>query len=104
MNESISIINSIEIIPLEDFEVNPYLTRVKIKVFHLGENRNRSFIDKSTAINMAKTLRGNPIVARYRQEDDDFTDHGQEITINDKGISKKVMTKPYGFVNLDAKV
>lgn len=104
MNESISVINSIEIIPLEETEINPLLTRVRIKVFHLGENRNRSYIDKDTALSMAKTVRGNPIVARYREEKKDFTDHGQEIVINDKGISYKTLTKPYGFVDTNAKV
>lgn len=104
MNESINIINSVELIPLEDTEINPFLTRVRIKVFHLGENRNHSFIDKPTALNMAKTLRGNPIVARYREEKQDFTDHGEEIIINDKGFEKKILTRPYGFVDLNAKV
>jgi hypothetical protein len=104
MNESISILNSVELLPLDDADINPFLTKVRIKVFHLGENRNHSYIDKATAINMAKTLRGNPIVARYREEDQDFTDHGTEIVINDKGITKNVLTKPYGFVDLNAKV
>jgi hypothetical protein len=104
MNESIRVINSVELIPLESTEVNPYLTKVRIKVFHLGENRNHSFIDKPTALKMAGTLRGNPIVARYREEDKDFTDHGHEITIDDKGIHEKILTRPYGFVDLNADV
>ena len=104
MNESVSIIDSVELIPLEMTEINPFLTKVRIKVFHLGENRNHSFIDKDTAISMAKTLRGNPIVARYRPEDGDFTDHGQETVINDKGITTQFLTKPYGFVDLNAQV
>ena len=104
MNESISILNSVELLPLDDADVNPFLTKVRIKVFHLGENRNHSYIDKDTAIKMAKTLRGNPIVARYREEKEDFTDHGHEIIINDKGIEEKVLTKPYGFVDLNARV
>lgn len=104
MNESVSIIDSVELIPLEMTEINPFLTKVRIKVFHLGENRNHSFIDKDTAISMAKTLRGNPIVARYRPEDGDFTDHGQEIVINDKGVTTQFLTRPYGFVDLNAQV
>lgn len=104
MNESISILGSVEILPLEQTEISPLLTKVKIKVFHLGENRNHSYIDRDTALLMAKTLRGNPIVARYREEKGDFTDHGNEIIINDKGINSQVMTKPYGFVDLNAKV
>lgn len=104
MNESISILDSVEILPLSQEDINPFLTKVKIKVFHLGENRNHSFIDKDTALKMAKTLRGNPIVARYREEKEDFTDHGQEIVINDQGFNCLCMTKPYGFVDLNAKV
>lgn len=104
MNKSVSVLNSIEILPLDSADINPFLTKVRIKVFHLGDNRNLSHIDKDTAIKMAKTLRGNPIVARYREETQDFTDHGEEIIMNDQGIQRKVLTKPYGFVDLNADV
>lgn len=104
MNKSISILDSVELLPLNDADVNPFLTKVRVKVFHLGENRNHSYIDRDSAIRIAKTLRGNPIVARYREEKQDFTDHGTEITINDKGVEVKSMTKPYGFIDLNAKV
>lgn len=104
MNESISILDSVEILPLLQEDINPFLTKVKIKVLHLGENRNHSFIDKDAALRMAKTLRGNPIVARYREEKGDFADHGQEIVINDQGVNCLCMTKPYGFVDLNAKI
>lgn len=104
MNESISIVDSIQLIPLGADEVSPLMTKVKIKVFHLGENRNKSFIDKETAISMAKTLRGNPIVGRYKEEKQDFTDHGKVMTIDDDGVHFEIKTKPYGFVDLNAKV
>ena len=75
-------------IPLEDTEINPFLTRVRIKVFHLGENRNHSFIDKPTALNMAKTLRGNPIVARYREEKQDLKIRQEKIKIFIKNLKE----------------
>lgn len=104
MNESTSIVGSIELIPLGPSDLSPLLTNVKVKVFHLGENRNRSSIDKTTAIQMAKTLRGLPIVGKYRQEKGDFTDHGEVITIDDRGINRTTETKPYGFIDLNAQV
>ena len=104
MNESTAILDSIQILPLGESEISPLITKVKIKVFHLGENRNRSYIDKETAINMGKTLRGAPIVGYYREEKGDFTDHGQEVVINDKGVTFNTLTKPYGFVDLNAKI
>lgn len=103
MNESTAIIDSVEIIPLGQ-SISPLITKVKIKVFHLGLNRNRSYIDKETAIEMAKSLRGNPIVGAFREEKGDFTDHGQQVVINDQGVKIECLTKPYGFVDLNAKV
>ena len=53
---------------------------------------------------MAKTLRGAPIVGYYKQEKEDFVDHGEEITIDHDGVHFKNKTRPYGFVAPDAKV
>jgi hypothetical protein len=53
---------------------------------------------------MAKTLRGAPIVGYYKPDKEDFTDHGEEITIDGDGVHFKNNTKPYGFVAPDAKV
>ena len=53
---------------------------------------------------MAKTLRGAPIVGYYRSDKEDFSDHGEEITIDGDGVHFKNNTKPYGFVAPDAKV
>ena len=55
MNESTAIIDSVEIIPLGQ-SISPLITKVKIKVFHLGLNRNRSYIDKETAIETIQDL------------------------------------------------
>jgi len=53
---------------------------------------------------MAKTLRGAPIVGYYKENKEDFTDHGEKITWDDEGIHFECLTKPYGFVAPDAKV
>lgn len=53
---------------------------------------------------MAKTLRGAPIVGYYREDKEDFADHGERIIFDDEGIKFDCLTKPYGFVSPDAQV
>jgi hypothetical protein len=53
---------------------------------------------------MAKTLRGAPIVGYYKEEKEDFADHGEQVIFDDEGIKFNCLTKPYGFVAPDAKV
>ena len=53
---------------------------------------------------MAKTLRGAPIVGYYKENKEDFSDHGEQIIFDDEGIYFNVLTKPYGFVAPDARV
>ena len=53
---------------------------------------------------MAKTLRGSMIVGYYKQSKEDFSDHGQIVTIDDEGVHFECKTTPYGFVSPDAKV
>jgi len=53
---------------------------------------------------MAKTLRGAPIVGYYRDKEEDFLDHGDQLVIDGEGIRFNCLTKPYGFVSPDAKV
>ena len=53
---------------------------------------------------MAKTLRGAPIVGYYKEEKEDFRDHGEQVIFDDEGIKFNCLTKPYGFVSPDAKV
>jgi len=73
-------------------------------VMYLGGNRNGSYIDKPTAIEMAKTLRSCPIVGAWRKDVEDFGDHGHVITIEDGEIKFACKTVPYGFVAPDARV
>ena len=104
MHHSISTIRSPEFINLSPLEISPLMSACEIKVLYVGENRNRSYITKEVATDMAKTLRGAPIVGYYKQEKEDFRDHGREVIIDDEGIKFNCKTVPYGFVSPDAKV
>ena len=106
MNSRISVatIQPPEFINLQSMDVSPLMTKADLKVFYLGQNRNGSAITKATATEMAKTLRGCPIVGQYIDKKDDFGDHGDQIIIDGEGIKFNVLTKPFGFVAPDAKV
>ena len=104
MHKSFATINSPEFINLQPLDINPLMSKCEIKVLYLGENRNGTFISKEVATEMAKTLRGAPIVGYYKEEKEDFADHGEVVTIDDEGIHFECKTKPYGFVSPDAQV
>lgn len=103
-HRSVATIKSPQFINLTPLDINPLMSACEIKVFYIGENRNKSFISKEVATQMAKTLRGAPIVGYYRSDKEDFSDHGEEITIDGDGVHFKNNTRPYGFVAPDAKV
>lgn len=104
MHQSISTIDSPEFINLQPLELNPLMSSCEIKVLYLGENRNHSYITKEVATEMAKTLRGAPIVGYYREDKEDFRDHGEKVILDDEGIKFECLTRPYGFVAPDAQV
>lgn len=106
MNKRISVatIQPPEFINLQQMDVSPLMTKADLKVFYLGQNRNGSAINKATATEMAKTLRGCPIVGMYREEKQDFGDHGDQLVWDVDGMKFNVLTKPFGFVAPDAKV
>lgn len=101
---SVATIKSPQFINLEPLEISPFMSKCEIKVFYLGENRNGTFINEDTAKEMAKTLRGCPIVGAYKDTKQDFTDHGEEVIFNSEGITFNCLTRPYGFVSPDADV
>jgi hypothetical protein len=104
MHRSVATIDNPEFINLQPLDINPGLSKCEIKVFYLYENRNRTSISKETAIEMAKTLRGAPIVGYYKEQKEDFADHGKKIIIDDEGMKFECTTIPYGFVAPDAQV
>ena len=99
---SVATIDSPEFINIES--VNPLISKCEIKVLYVGENRNNSFITKEVATNMAKTLPGCPIVGYFIEKKEDFGDHGEQVIIDGEGVKFNKLTKPYGFVDINAKV
>jgi len=104
MHKSIATIKSPEFINLQPLEINPLMSACEIKVLYVGQNRNQSAITKEVATNMAKTLRGAPIVGYYKADSEDFADHGDQVVIDGDGFHFNCLTRPYGFVAPDAKV
>jgi hypothetical protein len=100
----VATIDSPEFINLAPDAINPGISKCEIKVMYLGKNRNGSFIDKNTAIQMANSLPATPIVAAYNENKEDFGDHGEVLHIEDGEIKFSCKTVPYGFVAPDAEV
>ena len=84
--------------------ISPLVSKCEIKVLYVGENRNRSYITKEVATEMAQTLPGCPIVGYYIEAKEDFGDHGDQIIIDAEGVKFKKLTKPYGFVAPNSRV
>ena len=104
VHQSVSVIKEPEFINLSPNDINPLVSNCQIKVLYIGENRNRSYISKEVAEDMAKSLRGTPIVGYYIEDKKDFGDHGEQLIIDGEGFHFNTLTKPYGFVAPDAKV
>ena len=104
MHSSIRLNTPIEFVNVTP--VNPLISKCQIKVCWVGEtpNRNRSIITKDVAKEMANSLPGSPIVGFYNEETGDFEEHNREFSITNGKIVMKDTTRPYGFVDLGAKV
>lgn len=103
-HQSIETIDNPEFINLQPLDKSPLISKCEIKVFYIGENRNRTFINKEVATEMAKSLPGCPIVGYYNESKEDFSDHGHRVVIDDDGVKFENLTTPYGFIPTDAKV
>ena len=102
-HSSVRLQTPVEFINIKPF--NPLISKCEIKVCWVGDepNRNRSVITKDVAVNLAQTLPGSPIVGYYNPETADFGEHERELEIKDGHLSLKDITKPYGFVDVNAK-
>nr|DAQ00777.1 MAG TPA: hypothetical protein [Caudoviricetes sp.] len=91
---------------LSPVDINPLMSECKIKVLYTGENRNGTSISKGVAVEMAKTLRGAPIVGYFNEQTKDFEGHESRLELDEEtGEFKfKSITVPYGFVAPDAEV
>ena len=94
-----------EFINIEPIQ-NTLYSKCQIKVCYVDDapNRNGTVITKDTARKMANSLPGCPIVGFYNKEKKDFEGHNKEINLEDGKFSIKDVTRPYGFVDLNAKV
>ena len=101
---SVPITTSVELLNITPLVNNPLLSHCEIKVCYLGENRNGSVIDKSTATKMAETLHGCPIAGFYDKETKDFSGHNRSIEVGDGKFRIVDKTKAYGFVDSSAKI
>lgn len=90
----------INIVPL-----NPLISKCQIKVCYVGDtaNRNESVITKETAKKLANSLPGSPIVGYYNEDIQDFDEHTKELVIKNGKLELKEKTKPYGFIDLNAR-
>ena len=104
MNSSIAL-PSIEIIDIEESKFSPLISHCAIKVCYVSDepNRNKSIINKETALKMAPSLRGAAIVGYYNETAEDFEEHNRVIDISNGKFEIKDTTRPYGFVDLNAK-
>ena len=104
MHTSIKLDTPVEFINITP--LNPLISKCQIKVCYVGDepNRNRSIITKETAKQMANSLPGCPIVGFYNEEKGDFEEHNRIIDISNGKFEIKDTTRPYGFVDLNAKV
>ena len=102
MRRSVATIQSPEFLNITS--VSPLISKCEIKVLYVGQNRNRSFITKEVATQMAQTLPGCPIVGYYTENKEDFLDHGEQVIIDGNGVQFKDMTRPYGFVAPNARI
>ena len=104
MNSSIKLNTPVEFINVTP--LNPLISKCQIKVCWVGEeaNRNRSIITKDVARDLANSLPGSPIVGYYNEEKEDFEEHNRIIDISNGKFRIKDTTRPYGFVDLNAKV
>ena len=104
MHISVPVANTMEYINAT--QVSPLVSHVQIKVCYVGQdpNRNGSVITKEVATKLGEKLPGCPIVGYYDDEIQDFASHNRDVVVEDGKFKIIDMTKPYGFVDIGAKV
>lgn len=106
-NVCVPIENSMSFI--EAKEISPLVTKVTIKVCYVSNepNRNGSIITREVAEHqLAPSLKGSPIVGYFDIDKNDFDAHTRDLQVDEKTNAIKLvdMTKPYGFVDLNANI
>ena len=75
--------------------------KVKIKMMHLGLNLNNSIFNKEVVDEAIPTLCNTPILAyveKTSEGDDDFSDHRQELSIENGAIKVTYKCIPFGVI------
>ena len=87
-------------------KISPLISKVLIKVCYVGQdpNRNGTVITKEVANKLGENLPGTPIVGYYNEKTNDFDAHTRDIVVEGGKFKMIDMTKPYGFVDVGAKV
>lgn len=103
-HESIPVEMSVELINV--VPINPLISKCQIKVCYVGDepNRNGTIITREFAKDLANSLPGSPIVGFYNEKNEDFEEHNWQLEVKDGELKFKETTRPYGFVDLGAKV
>lgn len=103
-HQSIPINTPVEIIDVTP--INPLISKCQIKVCYVGDepNRNGTIITKDVAKTIANSLPGSPIVGYYNEHTEDFEEHNFQLELKDGELKFEPTTRPYGFVDLGAKV
>jgi hypothetical protein len=87
---------------VQDYSVaDTRFTKVKIKMMHLGLNLNNSIFNKEVVDEAVPTLCNTPILAYVENNsegDDDFSDHRQELSIENGTIKVTYKCIPLGVV------
>ena len=104
MHTSVRLESPVEFLNITPY--NPLISKCEIKVCYVGDqaNRNKSIITKAVATEMANSLPGSPIVGYWDEEKNDFLTHSKALEVKDGEFILKDLTKPIGFVDLNAKV
>lgn len=104
MHISVPIANTMEY--FNEVKISPLISKVNIKVCYVGQepNRNGTVITKDVAKKLGDSIRGVPIVGYFNEQTGDFEGHNREVVTEDNEFKIIDTTKPYGFVDLNAKV
>lgn len=81
---------------------NSQFSKTNVAIAYHGDNRNWTSINKEVFEKMIPSLYGIPIVGEWKTED--FGSHGGKIEITEDEVNYIETTKPYGFIDSQAKV
>jgi hypothetical protein len=79
-------------------QLNPNLSLAKCKIAYVGQNRNGSYITQECMDDMATQIAYSAVVGEWKENNDNFGDHGGKIEITNDGMQYIDTTSAYGCV------